>query len=492
MFLLGLLCVIVVPFFAGIAVNRIVRERNADVFSIYASGLLSLFVVFLAAILVVLKVDADLYFLEKIFYILSLLLTIPGVTLFLSDVCRKRLKRVNVEISQFFFCIPAILLALYAYLWLAPSYVNDDTWEVVETTITTGTIYQYSAMTGKEMLAGLPIFNKVYILPMLYSCLCDTFGIPMRILGGLLAPLIVYIINLSFVYKIGKEHGVKSINWYMILYEQLLICGTYLPENGIPVTAGYAILREGYSGYAFAYGIVLPMIVYLCVRKQFVRGIISLIPLAGLVRIDRIYFAICEPFDWYRQINESGKLLALLLIAVLVALVLMSIEKHKEKWLSIITPEVFISIQSERLLAFIKNRRSHIVFSAGVAMVAYAAVSFMPFADGVELQEELSFEKEVEKTIKDYNAYYKTIWASDEFMATVRRMDGTVYTLYGRDDINNMMSGLDYEPDGGHSWDFYYSYLNMHVVNPLFYPSELTVDEAILEAKAEGMDIYIE
>jgi len=183
--------------------------------------------------------------------------------------------------------------------------------------------------------------------------------------------------------------------------------------------------------------------------------------------------------------------MAFLLISLFVA-VLFAVNKKTTRWCCILTPEVFISLQCEKLLNGVNDKKKRFVFSIGIALISLSTVSFMPFSDSVELRKELSFEKEVRNTLNEYKAYGKTIWASDEFMATARRIDGTVYTLYGRDDINTMMSGLDYEPDGGHSWDFYYSYLNMHVVNPLFYPSELTVDEAMLEAKAEGMDIYIE
>ena len=490
----------------------------------YISGLLTLIFLFLCVHLVGLKLDVDLKGLEKLFFVPAAGLSVLGIlTLIIgaktirngkasgaahlgtapSDISHsnaapisatsesKKTPAAAFDKTNLFFIIPAIMLGAVSYFLFAPSYVNDDTWEVVSTTVYHGTLYEYSAMTGEEVVKGFPIFYKIYIIPMLYSCLCGFFNLSQRLLLSFLMPSILLFLNLNIIYAISKECRITNKPVFMLLYMLLLMAGTYLPDNAIPATVGYALLREGYSGYAYAYALAIPFSVLLCIKKKYLSSVISLVPILGLVRLDRIFYALKEPVKAYVSINTAGKLIGLYLVAILVPALMRKLKNNQAPKPLFFLPTTLIAYTGEKILTLTDGRRAKVLYLLSLSFIIFAAGNFTLYGDAELLSEELNFEKSVKEELKDNSDTEIKIWASEDFMATVRRILPNIRVLYGRDDVSNMMNGLDYEDPSEHVLDFSNSYKNMHAAKDFFYESELTTEEALIEAYKEGVDLYI-
>ncbi len=508
----------------GVKSNGNSEMRGLNPVFTYISGLLTLIFLFLCVHLVGLKLDVDLKGLEKLFFVPAAVLSLLGIPALIidaknlrngktssvkhldaapSDITHSSVASINATSERrntpaaafrkttLLFIIPAVLLGVVSYFLFAPSYVNDDTWEVVSTTVYHGTLYEYSAMTGEAVVKGFPIFYKVYIIPMLYSCLCDFFNLPQRLLLGFLMPSILLFCNLNIIYAISKECKVKNKPVFMLLYMLLLMAGTYLPDNAIPATVGYALLREGYSGYAYAYALAIPFSVLLFIKKKHLSSVVSLAPILGLVRLDRIFYALKEPVKTYVSINTAGKLIGLYLVAVLILIIIRKLKNEKTPKPLFFLPITLIAYAGEKILTIIDGKRAKVLYLLSLSFIIFAAGNFTLYGDAELLSTELSFEESVKEELKDYSDTEIKIWASEDFMAASRRILPNIRVLYGRDDVSNMMIGLDYEDPSEHVLDFSNSYKNMHAAKDFFYESEFTTEEALSEAYKEGVDLYI-
>ena len=313
-------------------------------------------------------------------------------------------------------------------------------------------------------------------------------------------PSILLFLNLNIIYSIAGECKVKNKPVFMLLYMLLMMAGTYLPDNAIPATVGYALLREGYSGYAYAYGVAIPFSVYIFIKNtqkakaaliRFILSILALLPILGLVRLDRIFYALKEPVKTYVSINTAGKLIGLYLTAVLVLIIMRKLKNEKTSKPLFFLPIVLIAYTGEKLLTLVNGKRAKALYLLSLSFIILAAGNFSLYGDAELLSTEMSFEKSVKEELKDYSDTEIKIWASEDFMATVRRILPNISVLYGRDDITGMLNGLDYEEPSEYVLDFYNSYKNMHAAKDFFYESDLTTEEALTEAYKEGVDLYI-
>ena len=486
MAIVGILLIVLAPLLFGVGISYRFRERNVGCLKGYLVGFLSLFAMLFIQTLAMLKLDLSMQTFEWI--AVGTMSGMAAVGAILMLVKRPGFARPKLNAHMLYFLVPAAMLFMYSYFYLAPSYVNDDTWEIVSTSLAKGSIYEYSAMTGKLIEQGLPIFNKIYVMPLLYITLADFFDVPMTVSAGLLIPAIVFVLNLSIVYAIGKKLSVEDKSYFMLMYLLILLAGTYLPSFGVPVTVGYPVLREGYTGYAVAYGVVIPAAVLLLLNKKYVWAVVTMAVNAPLVRIDRIFFALMSPVKNLREVNTAGKLMALYVVAVAAALVLAAVNKHKVKWQVLLLPGAFVSYMSETLKNFAKEKHGHIWYSVGVAVVILATVNFQPYDDAVTRSEQKQIEEPVRAALEELKPG-KIVWAPEAFMETARRIDGNSVVLVGRDDNNSYMAGLDYEAGEEMAQEYRHTLNNIIIGRYVYvtkYDEEYVVEKA-LEAGAYYM-----
>ena len=486
MAIVGIILFLAAPLLFGAGISCKFRERNAGCLKGYLVGFLSLFVVFFVETLAMLKLDLPLKTFEWITVGTLAGMVVIGTILLI--IKRPSFSRPKFDKSMLWFLVPAALLFAYSYCYLVPSFANDDTWEFVATSLAKGSVYEYSAMTGRLMVKGLPIFNKILAMPLLYVVLADFFGISVNISAGLLVPATVFVLNLSIVYAIGGELKVFNRNYYMILYMLILMGGTYLPSFGVPVTLGYSILREGYSGYAVAYGVVIPAAVLLLLKKKYLWSVVSLAALAPLVRIDRIFFMLSSPIDSITAVNSAGKLVGVYLIAIATALIYKAVKGGVIKWQVLLIPSVFISYIAEKLKNGLNKKHEAVWYSLGVALIVLSAVNFEPYDDAVTYFERNSEAARVSACLDDIRG--GLVWAPIEFIEEARKLDGDIEMLYGRDDNSPFMAGLDYENDEEMAWEYKNAIYNVSLGEFIYYTHYDTAD-LVKAAAAEGVDYAV-
>jgi len=379
-----------------------------------------------------------------------------------------------------------------SFVVLSQSFVNDDIIEIVYTSVSTDTYYEYSSLTGDRMVNGLPIFNKVYVMPMFFTVICKVFGTNPYILGAVFMPLIVYILNLLLVHQIAKETGTDNIILFMNLYIVWLICGTYLPDFGIPVTWGYAVLRNGYSGYAVFYGVLVPLAVLLLIKKKYLKALCACTPAVSLVRIDRVFYAFADGFNTYGIINQAGKLAAVYFVSILAAWTLFKTTNKKTPFLLLLTPGLFSVYVITALCACIKDKKEKIIAITGVVFVLLTCVNFSPYKGAETEIECISRQRSVSECVSLIKAEYPEarIYSAVEFMSAVRTSNGNTLTAYGRDYDNSYMTGLSYEPVSENTGDFERDMKNQ--LNGFDYiVTEKTRDEIIDALVDEGVNVVV-
>lgn len=484
------LLIILTPFLFGGAIAGIFREKNAGVFEKFAYGFLSLLLVSFGITLVTLKFRVSFDKFSMLTLLVWGLALAVGIVSFVAEIKGKVFTKKPFDKFSLWYIIPAVILGVYAYIYLAPSFANDDTWEIVSTTVKTGAIYEYSAMTGAKMVNGLPIFNKIYFLPLLYAAFVNRLGIPMNYLGGILIPGLVYTANLGLVKTIGEKVRVKNLSSFMILYMLTLMGGTYLPQNGIPATFGYGILREGYSGYGVFYGVLIPTVVLLLIKKKWLMSVFMAVVSVGLLRLDRIFFSLKTPVTTWGLVNSEGKMALLTIAAVAAAFFLKALKKADIQWKLVLCPPAFLSCVVDSLVVLVAKKRDKKILLLGIGFVILVACNFEPFKESQTFSSYLKYEKEVAEELSKLETEDCCILAPLEFMSVARRLNGGIRTLYGRDDVSPYMVGLDYE-DTSEYVTYYYRYtLNKYLLwEPYYIPYE---EEELLDyARKDGMDYLI-
>lgn len=475
---LGIVYILAVPFLWGNVVFLLSRNRREKVEPVvkYTAGLLALLSFFLFCLLIALKMDSSLKELEKLFLGGSMLVALMGVAIAIKR--RDILKRIMGR-KAFLSILPSVIVAfilfVFSYIYLSPSIVNDDTWDVVAVTLANGSVYTHSAMTGQKLVNGLPIFNKIYIIPMLISCFCDCFKFEPSFVLKYGMPALLFLINLALVKTIASEVKVKNTNAFMLIYLILLIVGTYLPSKGIPVTLGYELLRQGYTGYAIAYGLLAPFVVLMLIRGQYYIATISGVSLLGLIRLDRIYYAVRDPINSYMDVVKSGKMFALYLLAVF-AMIIWVRKKNQEAHINLLfLPSVFIAYEAEYIGGQLVERREKVIYYFALSVLLYSVCSFSIFSDAEfssSVRDKEIAATEINMIINDSDSI---VWGSTEMMGYLHRTDGNRKTLYGRNVNVLTMDGLDYEDKPEDFEILYLGYYNL-VDRKTFYDTETPIE----------------
>ncbi len=493
-----ILCLLVFPFLAGVTVTKIFGTRNRGYFFTYIIGFLFLVLFFIPSLLAALKLDLTLKGLEKIWFAAVILLSAPGLLIFVSECIGKKLPSVNLSIKSLKERAPVFITLLLVWIFSVflqvPSFANDDTWEIVANTVAHDSIYGYSSFTGKALTAGLPIFNKVYVMPLIYAVLVDFFGIEMTLLAGAVIPTFVLFANTYLTCKLFKKLlPSAALNIFMCAYFCVMAAGTYLPSNGIPVTVGYSVIREGYSGYAFCYGLVLPAFLFLLSEKKRIFAVLTLATASGLVRIDRIFYAFFAPFKWLRSVNLAGKLAVLYIVAVIALILLHHLKKKKYPAFVFLFPSAAIAFVVTELSNLIVEKKKRLVFGLGVAFIIFAACDFMPGKDA-ESGNIFTYDAREREAVKLLESD-ACVLSTKDFCSKLRRIDGNKKCILGRDYGSSYLVGLNYEEESEYAPDysmFAENYaLDFSIYGYSDFGEKISLDELFTFARFEGLNAIV-
>lgn len=271
---------VIVPLLLGTLGNLFIKGKKNRIPTTYVTGLFALFLVFEGAVIVALKLDLSFSMLVNLFSIS--LLFICGATVILG---RGRLHMVKVwkKIRNSFtgqkrnviiLCIlMGILFAaqIVVIFHFSPIVQEDNTMEIVQTTLTTNSIHTYNAMTGQVSANGITIQGKFMVLPLFYAYMCRVFQMDPGVFLYRIVP--VWILMLSYLVSIhlaeqvfktedGKADVFASII-FVLLYSVLLLFGDFLFT-----TISYRIFHCAWAGETIVVAIVLPFLISQCMRLK--------------------------------------------------------------------------------------------------------------------------------------------------------------------------------------------------------------------------------
>lgn len=422
-----------VPYLLGSALILTFGERSTKAYVTYVYGLLSLFVFFFIDLLIALKAD---YNLEQLAHLC--IITIVATVLASCPLLVIRFKKYGFPTYEwskrvYTWVIPAAVLGVFAFLFLQPYYGNDITVETAMTTLKTGKLYESSALLGTPMEAGLPIFNKIEIMPMLYAMLSLAFRVPVFVLTTYASPILCFVLNLCLMWEMSRflvSEERRSL--FMLLHLLVLLSGAYLSDIAIPVTAGFSILREGYSGYAWAFGVVAPAVILTILEKHYTLTGIITFSLLGLFRWDRLFFTVKEGFRNYHLMNSAGKLWIIYLLALSWWLVRRAMGK-RETIPPLWSGSALISSTIVELYEMIGQKKTCLF---GAVFILLSCANFRPFADAKFVFSKPSVSYELEEQV---------VWAPKEIMEVARREDASIYPAYARDLYDKNLIGVNFE-----------------------------------------------
>lgn len=444
MIFLFIAVLIAVPYVLGTALTIIFGDRSTRGNIRWVIGILYCFAYFFVCLLIALKLDADLNALCRLFGIFTAAFLAGSIPVVIFGFSRNKVRVLHYDNKILSWLIPAVCLGVFSIVFLKPDFSNDITVETVRTTLYSNRLYEYSSLLGTKMEAGLPIFNKIEIMPMLYACLGRMFRVDPLYIIRFIAPVVSYVSNLFVTWEIAtilvKD---KHKNLYMIFHLLILIAGTYLPANAIPVTMGQPLLRQGYSGYAFCYGVLVPAMVLALLQKRYFLSVLFLVPFLGLVKLDRLFFSFKEFFTSYNVVNSAGKLLTLYFVGVIWWLIR---RKNKVR----IPRGAFLSgatlacVTFTDMYDYFGEKKTFPVFAGVVIM---GCCSFFPFK-GAEFVVE---HKSIGGQYFDFDGLLAegddniVLWAPNEVMDAARRENPRILPVYGRDMYNKLLAGSNYE-----------------------------------------------
>lgn len=450
MIFLFLLTLFVVPYLVGSAIVIIFGERSHRGPVRWSVGAVTLIIFFFGCLLWALKFDYTLDQLCQIYRLLAISLSVGAFPVVIYAIKHHELTYQSFDKKVLIWTVPAIILGVFSVFILVPCYVNDITVETIRTTLSTGTIYEYSSVMGTKMEAGLPIFNKIEVLPILYAFLCRTFELEPLFLVNYVMPVCTYTANMFVMWELSKHVVKKELrNVFMLFHLSILIAGTYLPKTAFPVTAGQPLLMQGYSGYAWAFGVVMPLVLLMmfCKRRNLCLGLF--LAMVGLMRYDRIFYAGKEFLTSYHSINTAGKLW----ILYVTSLIWWMIRYGKGTKIHphiLLSGSTLISATLTDSYDRIGRKKSFVVLSI---IIILSCCSFIPFEGSTTVfaKDEIDYE-----TILNGRDNV-TLWAPNSIMSRTRRERDNVKLLYGRDLYEDMIDGVNYEPYTDDIEELYYA-----------------------------------
>lgn len=465
--ILFLLVILIIPYMWGCLVTGATKNKDADHLSVYVQGILSLFLVFLGIILVGLKTDMTFSLFTIASSIVLFAVAVLGLPFLLTRIKDGTFKKPCFDKSILPFVIAATALGLFSILFTHQSYVNDATIETVKTTLETGKIYVYSSLEGKVMLEGLPIYNKLFVIPLLYAVLSKITFTDITIITGLIVPVITYVLNILIMWRIsGYTVSSEHRNLFMYSHLVLLIGGTFIPGIAIPASVGFPLLRQGYTGYAWAYAVLAPFVVLMLLEKRYLRAGLLFLPIFGLLKLDSIYFAFKDFSNSYYNMGASGKLWIMYLCAIFYWIYVLVTEKKKFPWQLILSGCAMISFAICDLYKTFEAKESKQVrysFLGWMVLASIACVSFVPFKGvkfGMSLNGNNKSMREVISVLENWDEsdpYEEdgklVVCGTREVMNALRISTTKVLPAYGRDLIEPLLTGYNYEyPESGQEY----------------------------------------
>lgn len=183
---------------------------------------------------------------------------------------KKLLTQKDEQLSKQFMIFTFAVMVLIQVLLLITDgkrYLDGDmTVEIVNSTLSTNTIYQVNPMTGQTYTLGMPFRLKILCLPTLYAILCDLFGMSAIQVVWTAVPVLTLLGSYVAFYTVAKAlfpEDSRRRGIFMLFVALILWIGNYM--YGMD---GFAVQYSGFRGVSIRMAILVPYTVSLVLRRK--------------------------------------------------------------------------------------------------------------------------------------------------------------------------------------------------------------------------------
>ena len=163
-----------------------------------------------------------------------------------------------------FIFIGLLLLQIGISLIAKPYIKYDMTAETVQTILSTGTVFQYNALTGAEA-ADYYFMPQFQVLPVFYAMICFVTGVSVRTLLYKIMPVVVlllfYTIAGFFSRALFDTDGKRDS--FLILLSVLNIFGCFSDK-----LLSYYLLHSAWQGDTLLFAVIFPFMLYVAVTPD--------------------------------------------------------------------------------------------------------------------------------------------------------------------------------------------------------------------------------
>lgn len=169
-----------------------------------------------------------------------------------------------------------IVLQIVWNYWMHVPYVTGDmTGEIVQTMLTSDSIYTINPLTGEAFGEGIPTRLKILCLPTLYATICKLTGVSSVLLIYSVVPTVVLIISYLVysrwaVYLFPQEGKKQAIFMLFVVLVYQFGCYTAAMDS-------FTVFFAGYTGVAIRACVILPYALLCCLQKNWKSVILCLL-----------------------------------------------------------------------------------------------------------------------------------------------------------------------------------------------------------------------
>ncbi len=269
-----------VPYLLGKSIDFFVNSKRKSIPATYVTGFFLLLLIFEGVAIIAMKLDLSFSMLVALFSIIVVLICVAVMYVCKNKCVRPSFAWINYirkQDSQTKFLLIFLLLLFIGQIGVSfhfsPIVQEDNTMEIVQTTLTTNEIYMNNAMTGQMSVNGIAMQGKFMALPLFYTFICRVFQMNPGILLYRIVPIwilmISYLVYLHLAQQIFRTEEDKpdsfKITVFILFYSALLLFGDFLFT-----TISYRIFHCAWTGETVVVAISLPFIIsqLLLLKKQ--------------------------------------------------------------------------------------------------------------------------------------------------------------------------------------------------------------------------------
>lgn len=160
-----------------------------------------------------------------------------------------------------------VLLQILCLVTGQETYLTGDmTVEMVNTMLSTDTIYQINPMTGQAYILGIPMRLKILCLPTFYAILCELFGMSAVGVVWTVVPVLVLVGCYMAYFTVAKALFAEEVQkrWvFMIVVAVILWLA-----NSMYGLDGFGLQYAGFRGVSIRMAVLVPYTVGLVLRRK--------------------------------------------------------------------------------------------------------------------------------------------------------------------------------------------------------------------------------